>query len=282
MSGHAAKVHCLTNPVSMQDVANILLAAGGSAIMAQEVQEAAQITALCQATLLNTGVPDEEKFKACAAAGREANALGHPVVLDPVGVGASDFRKERMARLLEQVRPTIIRCNPEEAQTLLNLREGGAESEAQPGTKPDSLVLPKSKPSSGGVESSLAPDAAERREIARKLALTYGCVVCLSGETDAISDGARIEVHSGGDIRMARITGSGCMLSALCALFAGSEMKPYDAACSASAVWKESARRAGLRADRTGGGIGSFHGYLFDEAECLCSEVIDFFVQSSR
>ena len=269
-SACSAKVHCLTNPVSMQDVANILLAAGGSAIMAQEEAEAAQITALCQATLLNTGVPSDEKFRACAAAGKAANALGHPVILDPVGVGASDFRKEKMGWLLERVHPTIIRCNPEEAQTLLQLWKGGAESKVRPETKPGSPASPESGILSGGVESALAPDMAERREIARRLALAYGCVVCLSGDMDAISDGSRIEVCSGGDKRMARITVSGCMLSALCAFFAGSGMKPYEAACTAAAVWKESARQAGLRTDRTGGGIGSFHGYLFDEAERLC------------
>ncbi len=271
----AAKVHCLTNPVSMQDVANILLAAGGSAIMAQDAAEAAQITALCQATLLNTGVPDEEKFRACAAAGKRANEMDHPVILDPVGVGASDFRKKRMGWLLERVHPAIIRCNPEEAQTLLRLRRDGVCTGAGTGEGPGGPSAVKAGPfragiPSGGVESALAPDVEERSEIARRLALAYGCVAFLSGEDDAISDGGRIKVCTGGDKRMARITGSGCMLSALCAFFAGSGMMPYEAACTAAAVWKESARLAGLRADRTGGGIGSFHAYLFDAAEQLC------------
>ena len=83
------KIHCLTNPVTMNDVANILLAAGGSAVMAQDEQEAAEITTFCQGTLLNTGVPDESKIRACILAGKRANQLGHPVVLDPVGVGGS-------------------------------------------------------------------------------------------------------------------------------------------------------------------------------------------------
>ena len=74
------KIHCLTNPVTMNDVANILLAAGGSAVMAQDEQEAAEITTFCQGTLLNTGVPDEAKIRACILAGKRANQLGHPVV----------------------------------------------------------------------------------------------------------------------------------------------------------------------------------------------------------
>ncbi|WP_373102229.1 hydroxyethylthiazole kinase [Blautia obeum] len=105
------KIHCLTNPVTMNDVANILLAAGGSAVMAQDEQEAAEITTFCQGTLLNTGVPDEGKIRACILAGKRANQLGHPVILDPVGVGGSSFRQRELKKLLEQVHPSIVRCN---------------------------------------------------------------------------------------------------------------------------------------------------------------------------
>ena len=72
------KIHCLTNPVTMNDVANILLAAGGSAVMAQDEQEAAEITTFCQGTLLNTGVPDESKIRACILAGKRANNAAPP------------------------------------------------------------------------------------------------------------------------------------------------------------------------------------------------------------
>ena len=87
----APRIHCLTNAVTMNDVANILLAIGGSAIMAQAKEEAAQITALCEATLLNTGTPSDNKFISQLLAGEEANRLCHPLVLDPVGVGASTY-----------------------------------------------------------------------------------------------------------------------------------------------------------------------------------------------
>ena len=107
------KIHCLTNPVTMQDTANLLLAAGGSAIMAQAPQEVEEITSFCQATLLNTGVPEAEKLEACILAGKQANLLGHPVILDPVGAGASRFRRKWLARLLDQVNVQVIRCNQE-------------------------------------------------------------------------------------------------------------------------------------------------------------------------
>lgn len=244
----APKVHCLTNPVSMQDVANVLLAAGGSAIMAQDPEEVQEITALCRATLLNTGVPDREKFRACALAGKRANELGRPVVLDPVGAGASRFRKKNIELLLKEVHPAVIRCNQEEAYTLLHM-----EHEI-----------------SGGVESAVSVGQEEQEKLAVRLARAYGCTAFISGGTDVISDGEQFRILSGGERRMARLTGSGCMLSALCALFCGAGLKPYEAACSAGAVWKESSRIAGERADRTGGGIGSFHMYLLDALEQLC------------
>ena len=122
------KIHCLTNPVVMQDTANLLLAAGGSAIMAQDPEEVEEITSFCQATLLNIGVPDETKFKACILAGKRANALGHPVVLDPVGAGASRFRQKGLERLLAQVKISLIRCNQEEACTLLRMKNKNSNS----------------------------------------------------------------------------------------------------------------------------------------------------------
>lgn len=244
----APKIHCLTNPVSMQDVANVLLAAGGSAIMAQEPSEVREITAFCQATLLNTGVPDREKFRACIEAGIKANELGHPVILDPVGVGASIFRKNGMEELLKRVSVSLIRCNQEEACTLLHIQSG----------------------ISGGVESSVAVETAEQLRLAEKLASAYGCTALVSGSTDAVSDGKRSVLLTGGDSRMARITGSGCMLSALCALFCGAGLSAYDAACAAGNIWKASSRMAGRRTDRNAEGIGSFRAHLFDALDWLC------------
>ena len=224
------KVHCLTNPVTMQSVANVLLAAGGSAVMAQDEQEVEEITAICQATLLNTGVPDERKIRSCILAGKCANRLGHPVVLDPVGAGASKFRRKKIGQLLQSVVPSIIRCNQEEASALLRAEdekeflvlgterqkiEGTAESCQQDGDAVFSGIQ------SGGVESSLELELEKARRLAVRLAKKYRCTVCMTGEQDVISDGERVKVISGGDGRICRITGSGCMLSALCALKCG-------------------------------------------------------------
>ncbi|MCD8098717.1 MAG: hydroxyethylthiazole kinase [Lachnospiraceae bacterium] len=244
-TGRRPAVHCLTNPVTTQDTANILLAAGGSAIMAQEPAEAAEITAICQATLLNTGVPDREKFEACILAGKRAMELGHPIVLDPVGAGASNFRREELAKLLSQLQVSIIRCNQEEARVLLGLRNI----------------------TSGGVESSVVLPAAEQETLARNLAQAYRCVTLVSGNTDAISDGEHVVLLTEGDSRISRLTGGGCMLSALCALLCAEGLPAFDAAQTAGLLWRESAAEAGRRTDREQGGMGTFHQYLFDAAE---------------
>lgn len=235
------RVHCLTNMVTMTDVANILLAAGGSAIMGQHPDEAAEITASCRATLLNIGTPDEDKFEACIEAGKQANELRHPVTFDPVGLGVSAFRRKYVERLLRKVEVDIIRCNPAEAYALM-----GTSTEQS------------------GVESGSDPSNEERIEIAKTLAKQYRCSVLLSGRVDTVSDGWRTVQYGGGDDRIAQLTGGGCMLSALCALFSGAGMDSWDAACTASRLWKTSAYYAGSKIDGQHAGMGSFHMYLID------------------
>ena len=175
------KIHCLTNPVTMNDVANILLAAGGSAVMAQDEQEAAEITTFCQGTLLNTGVPDEAKIRACILAGKRANQLGHPVVLDPVGVGGSSFRRRELRKLLDQVHPAVVRCNQEEAAVLCSFH---SEQETHF--------------SHGGVESSLHMDAQNLTQLARTAARLYNCTFFITGKIDIVSDGEQTILLSGG------------------------------------------------------------------------------------
>lgn len=247
------KIHCLTNPVTMQDTANLLLAAGGSAIMAQAPQEVEEITSFCQATLLNTGVPEAEKLEACILAGKRANLLGHPVILDPVGAGASRFRRKWLARLLDQVNVQVIRCNQEEACSLLS---GCTDA-------------------FGGVESNVLLKRSELENLALKLSGAYSCTVLISGAEDIVSDGVQIKFISGGSEYMGKITGGGCMLSALCALFCGYGYAPYKAAVTSSKLWKESAELAELRRRKAGGGVGSFHACVFDAVEELCTRIHD-------
>ena len=192
-------VHCLTNVVTMQDVANMLLVSGGSAIMAQDKKEMEEITQISSATLINMGVPSDEKIAAYIVAGKTANRLGHPVVFDPVGVGASKYRKSCAEEILKNVNPDIIRCNQEEAKVLLGLNR--------------EIV-------SNGVESSIKLTESEQEKTAIALANKFDTIAFISGSLDTISDGNIVLKIDGGDSRMRRVSGTGCMLSAMCALFA--------------------------------------------------------------
>lgn len=273
MEGHnknGPKIHCLTNPVVMQDTANLLLAAGGSAIMAQDPAEAEEITSFCQATLLNTGVPDEAKFKACILAGKRANALGHPVILDPVGAGASRFRREGLIELLSQVKISLIRCNQEEACTLLRIKSRDRNSFDEAEVRSEKSQE-RSTEGTGGVESQITLEDPELMMLAGQLGEAYSCTVLISGKKDAVSDGKHTRLIAGGSERMRRLTGSGCLLSALCALFCGYGYEPYKAAQKAAELWKESAKRAEMNSLGTVG-IGSFHIRLFDAVEELCRD----------
>lgn len=270
----APNVHCLTNVVTMLDVANMLLAAGGSAIMAQDIKEVEEITQITSATLLNMGVPSDEKIAAYIKAGKYANELGHPVIFDPVGVGASNYRKNCAEEILKNVNPDIIRCNQEEAKVLLGL---------------NSEIV------SNGVESSIKLTEREQEKTAIALANKFDTIAFISGSLDTISDGNIVLKIDGGDSRMRRVSGTGCMLSALCALFAAgvyavSEIekkasniednensnfneKYFYAAYSAGKVWKDTAKSTGVLADINGEGIGTYRSMLFDELEKMMENV---------
>lgn len=235
-------VHCISNLVTVQDCANLLLAAGGRPIMAQEPQEMAEISGQCAATVLNTGTPSDSKYLACTLAGQTANRLSHPVVLDPVGVGASAYRLERVSRLLEEVSPTILRGNLGEVQALLRL----ASQES-------------------GVDCASDGGLAQRQDCALRLARALGCTVFLSGAVDVVTDGQRLALLSGGSARMRQITGAGCMLSVLLGGFAAVTDSPYAAALCAGAFWKGCAAYA----EEQGPGMGRFHAALFDGASLL-------------
>jgi hydroxyethylthiazole kinase len=239
-------VHCVSNIVSANDCANLALAVGASPIMAQAPQEMADITAASRATVLNTGTPDGEKFTACLLCGKEAKRLGQPLVLDPVGVGSSPWRLEQIRELLHLFTPTILRVNLGEAQALSR-----RHSQEQ------------------GVDSPTAVSLQERIETASHLAKDRRTTVLLSGPEDIVTDGASVWRIDGGSDRMSSITGTGCMLSVLCGVFAAVEPEPGKAAVLAAAFWKVCSRRAEQGAE--GRGPGSFHTALLDAAGTLTS-----------
>lgn len=205
-------IHYIGNHVTSNDCANMLLACGGSAIMADDPNEAAEITAMCDGLVLNMGTPNPRKLRALLRAGREANRLGHPVILDPVGIGSSAMRRRAGRQLLEQVRFAAIRANTAEISTLVR------------GTS-----------ARRGVDAEMeeaAIDAVVHN--ASQLSKKTGAVVIVTGDTDIVTDGTAVyRIHNGHPM-MRTVTGTGCQLSALLgAYIAANPEEPVRAALAA-------------------------------------------------
>ncbi|MBO4997380.1 MAG: hydroxyethylthiazole kinase [Lachnospira sp.] len=194
-------IHCITNSVTARDCANILLGIGGSAIMAEAVEEVEEITSLCNGLVLNLGMLTSQKLSAMLLAGKRANELGIPVVLDPVGVGASSFRKQAVQELLEKVSFTAIRGNLSEIKVLA---DGHAKSHGVEVAAEDVL-----RPHHNEVVFAMC------KELSRR----YHAIVIVSGEQDIVADGEDICLVHNGHAMMSRITGAGCQLSALLGAF---------------------------------------------------------------
>ena len=247
--------HCITNPVTVNDCANIILAAGGTAIMAQDEREVEEITAHAQSLVLNMGAVRAQE--AMLRAARTAKKLGHPVILDPVAAGASRLRGDMCARLLAEGLISVIRGNASEVRALAAGagQESGVEADLH-----DQIN-----------EHNLAESAAWLRDFARRT----GTVVQLTGAIDVITDGKRTAVLSGGSELLRRITGAGCMLTSLTGVYCGAVPdKLLEAAVTASEVMKHCGEQAEARVRKEMEGTASFRTRLIDAVSLLDAEEI--------
>ena len=209
-------IHNITNYVTVNDCANILLACGGSPIMADDIGEVEEITALCGGLNINIGTLNARTIPAMLAAGKKANELGHPVVLDPVGAGASALRTNTALRLQEQVRFSVIRGNISEIKTLAQERGStqGVDADVSDTVTEDTLD--------------------EAVYFAKGFAQKTGAVIAVTGAIDIVADADRAYCIFNGHPMMRSITGTGCQLSALTAAFiTASPNRMLDAAAEA-------------------------------------------------
>ena len=193
-------VHNITNYVTVNDCANILLAMGSSPIMADDIEEVEEITTICSALVLNIGTLNSRTVESMIAAGKKANELGHPVVLDPVGAGASKLRTETTHRLLKEVKFSVIRGNVSEIKTVY----------AGAGTTKGVDADVKDAVTAETLDATIA--------LAKELAERTGAVIAVTGATDLIVDAMKSFVVKNGHRDMSKITGTGCMLSAMTAV----------------------------------------------------------------
>lgn len=194
-------IHNITNYVTVNDCANIVLACGASPIMADDKNEVEEITSICSGLNINIGTLNSRTVEAMLLAGKRANQLGHPVVLDPVGAGASQLRTNTAGRLLNEIHFTVIRGNISEIKTL------AGTSAATQGV--DANVADKI------TEENLEDAIAFTRSFAKKT----GAVVAITGAIDLVCDEKKAYVIRNGHPMMASVTGTGCQLSAMTAAY---------------------------------------------------------------
>jgi hydroxyethylthiazole kinase len=231
-------VHHLTNYVTANDCANMTLAIGASPVMASDPAEAEDMVCAAAALVLNIGTLDSRCLDVMLAAGKKAASLGIPVILDPVGVGATPFRTASAERIIREVPLAVIRGNMAEIRQLT-----GLEANIK------------------GVDS--ASGDSDGQSVAQSLSRQLGCVVAITGKTDIVAWRHAVCRIGNGHPLLARVTGTGCMATSLIGCCLGAADGPFIAAITgimAMGIAGELAQ-ASLRPED---GIGTFRMRLFD------------------
>lgn len=263
-------VHCITNYVTAGDVANMILAIGGSPIMAQGMREVEEVASICQSLVLNMGTLEPERVRAMILAGKKAASLGRPVILDPVGVTASAFRRTSALGILREVPVSVIRGNASEILAL------------------DQALRGMDQGNVCGVDSSRDTGTGALVQSAISLEECTGAVVVVTGRQDMVAGRNQLMTVHNGHPLMARITGSGCMLDgvmgAFCAVAAGNGMGNrgmgrengmFQAAVAALCSHGICGELAAGKTVESGGGTGTFRMYFMDYMSILDDEMLE-------
>ena len=250
-------VHCITNYVTVNDCANALLACGGSPIMSDEPNDVVDITSICGGLVINIGTLNERSVEAMYAAGMRARDLGHPIVLDPVGAGASWMRTTTAVGLLNSVGAQVIRGNMSEVKALVS----SAAATRGVDVNPDDVVT----------EENLAACAAFARTVAEKTK----AVVAITGAIDLVADEKRVYAIRNGSPIMGRITGAGCMLTCVVAAYAVANPDAMlEATVAAIAGHGLAGQIAETRMSALDGN-GSFRTYLLDALYNMTGTILE-------
>lgn len=244
-------VHCITNRVTITDCANGVLACGAAPIMAEDTREVEDITSISQALVLNIGTLMPLQIEAMLKAGKKAKQIGIPVILDPVGAGATKLRDEVSKQIIDDVKPDIIRGNMSEIRALYGFAGNtkGVEAAAS-----DAVTM---------------DNAEEAAAVVKELAEKFDCVVGATGEVDIISDGKTTYFVANGHPMLCKITGSGCVLSALTGAYAGAADEKtkenlLNAVLGAFVLSGLTGEYAYAEVDKVGAGTGTFHTKYMD------------------
>ena len=251
-------IHNITNYVTVNDVANILLACGGSPIMADDEAEVEEITSLCGGLNINIGTLNSRTVPSMIKAGKKANELSHPIVFDPVGAGASSHRTKTALELISNIQFTVIRGNISEIKVLA-LGEGGAK----------------------GVDADVSDKITDRSlnhtiAFAKAYSKKTGAIISISGATDIICDSNKAYIVNNGHPMMSKITGSGCMLTALTAAYITANKNNFlEAAAAAVIAMGICGELAYGRLCKVGGGNSTYRNYLIDAMCTLDQDTLE-------
>lgn len=251
-------VHCITNYVTVNDCANILLACGGSPIMADDQKEVEDITSICNALVINIGTLNERTIASMLKAGKKANEVAHPVILDPVGAGASELRTSTTFKLLNEVKFAVIRGNISEIKT-----------------------ISKGSGTTKGVDADVTDTVTDKNldeavAFAKELSKRTGAVIAITGAIDIVADSSRAYVIRNGHPLMSKITGTGCMLTAVIGAYcAANPDRHLEATAAAVCAMGLCGELAYARMTANNGGTSSFRTYLIDEMSKLDGAILE-------
>lgn len=250
-------VHNITNYVTVNDVANVLLACGGSPIMSDEPDDVADITSICGGLNINIGTLNKSSIEGMMIAGKKANELNHPVLLDPVGAGASTLRTKTAVDIIENIKLTIIRGNISEIKTLA-LGSGTTK----------------------GVDADVADAVTDETldnavKFVKDFAKKSGSIIAITGAIDLVSDGDKCYVIRNGRPEMGKITGTGCQLSGMMTAFAVANPDNLCEACAAAVCTMGLAGEIGWSNMAEGDGNSTYRNRIIDAIFNMTGDILD-------
>ena len=253
----APLVHNITNYVTVNDVANVLLACGGSPIMSDEPDDVVDITSICGGLNINIGTLNKSSIEGMFLAGKRANELNHMVLLDPVGAGASKLRTDTAVKLMDEIKFTVIRGNISEIKTLA-LGSGTTK----------------------GVDADVADAVTDETldsavKFAKDFAKKSGSIVAITGAIDLVADGERCFVIRNGRPEMGKITGTGCQLSGMMTAFLVANPDNLLEAAAAAVCTMGLAGEIGWSNMQDGDGNSTYRNRIIDAIFNMTGDILD-------
>ena len=250
-------IHNITNYVTVNDVANILLACGGSPIMSDEVEDVEDITSICNGLNINIGTLHKSSIEGMLRAGKKANDLHHPILLDPVGAGASKFRTETALRLMQELNLAVIRGNISEIKTL-------------------ALGSGTTKGVDADVSDAVTEENLEQAiEFVKAFSKKTGTIIAVTGRIDLVTDGNRCYVIRNGLPEMGKITGTGCQLSGMMTAFITANPDEMLEAAAAAVCAMGLAGEIGWSRMQTGDGNATYRNRIIDAIYNMTGDILE-------